>query len=52
MCQNSLRYFWSFEEVDCKLKTIMTDSTATFRSAAAEYGVPGDFGLAIMLPDF
>ena len=43
MSQNSMRYFWSFEEVDCKLKTIMTDLYHNVSSAATEYGVPGDF---------
>ena len=42
MSQNSMRYFWSFEEVDCKLKTIMTDLYSNVSNAAAEYGVPGD----------
>ena len=43
MSQNSMRYFWSFEEVVCKLKTIMTDLYRNVSSAATEYGVPGDF---------
>jgi glutamate dehydrogenase (NADP+) len=43
MSQNSMRYFWSFEEVDCKLKTIMTDLYRNVSNAASEYGVPGDF---------
>ena len=43
MSQNSMRYFWSFEEVDCKLRTIMTDLYRNVSGAAAEYGVPGDF---------
>ena len=43
MSQNSMRYFWSFEEVDCKLRTIMTDLYRNVSSAAAEYGAPGDF---------
>ena len=43
MSQNSMRYFWSFEEVDCKLKTIMTDLYRNVSNAAAEYGMPGDF---------
>jgi glutamate dehydrogenase (NADP+) len=43
MSQNSMRYFWSFEEVDCKLRTIMTDLYRNVSCAAAEYGVPGDF---------
>jgi glutamate dehydrogenase (NADP+) len=43
MSQNSMRYFWSFEEVDCKLRTIMTDLYRNVSNAASEYGVPGDF---------
>mgnify|MGYP001413716408 CR=1 FL=1 len=43
MSQNSMRYFWSFEEVDCKLRNIMTNLYRNVSSAAAEYGVPGDF---------
>lgn len=43
MSQNSMRYFWSFEEVDCKLKTIMADLYRNVSTAAAEYKVPGDF---------
>ena len=43
MSQNSMRYFWSFEEVDCKLRTIMTDLYRNVSNAATEYGVPGDF---------
>jgi len=43
MSQNSMRYFWSFEEVDSKLKTIMTDLYRNVSHAAAEYGMPGDF---------
>lgn len=43
MSQNSMRYFWSFEEVDCKLKTIMTDLCRNVSTVAAEYRVPGDF---------
>lgn len=43
MSQNSMRYFWSFEEVDCKLRTIMTDLYRNVSRAATEYGAPGDF---------
>ena len=32
-----------FEEVDCKLRNIMTNLYRNVSSAAAEYGVPGDF---------
>ena len=42
MSQNSMRFFWSFEEVDSKLKTIMTDLYQNVSNAAGEYGTPGD----------
>ena len=42
MSQNSMRFFWSFEEVDAKLKTIMTDLYKNASSAAAEYGMAGN----------
>ena len=42
MSQNSMRFFWSFEEVDEHLKQIMTDLYHNAASAAAEYGMPGD----------
>ena len=42
MSQNSMRFYWSFEEVDAKLKTIMTDLYKNAASAAAEYGMPGN----------
>jgi len=37
MCQNSMRYSWSFEEVDAKLKAIMKDIFDSATQAAAEY---------------
>jgi glutamate dehydrogenase (NADP+) len=43
MSQNSMRYFWSFEEVDGKLKAIMTDLYKNVSKVAAEYGMPGNF---------
>jgi len=43
MSQNSMRYFWSFEEVDGKLKAIMTDLYKNVSKAASEYGMPGNF---------
>ncbi|MBN2436420.1 MAG: NADP-specific glutamate dehydrogenase [Spirochaetes bacterium] len=38
MCQNSMRYSWSFEEVDSKLKGIMEDIFKNASAAAKEYG--------------
>ncbi len=43
MCQNSMRYSWSFEEVDAKLKDIMKNIFASCDSAAKEYGMPGNY---------
>ncbi len=42
MSQNSMRFFWSFEEVDEHLKRIMTDLYKNAAKAAAEYGMAGD----------
>jgi glutamate dehydrogenase (NADP+) len=38
MCQNSMRYSWTFEEVDAKLKEIMVNIYKNSSSAAKEYG--------------
>ncbi len=43
MSQNSQRLSWTFEEVDAKLKQIMIDIYAKVSSAAAKYGVEGNF---------
>lgn len=42
MSQNSMRYSWTFEEVDAKLKTIMEDIYDKTSSAAKEYGKEGN----------
>ena len=42
MSQNSLRYRWTFEEVDAKLKDIMKNIFEDAKSTAEEYGCPGD----------
>ena len=42
MSQNSMRFSWSFEEVDGRLKTIMTDLYHNASSAAAQYGMAGN----------
>ena len=38
MIQNSMRYSWSFEEVDAKLKSIMINIYKNISTAAREYG--------------
>jgi len=43
MSQNSMRYSWTFEEVDAKLKQIMVDIFHTMDDAAKEYGVENNF---------
>lgn len=42
MSQNSMRYAWSFEEVDAKLKDIMIDIYRKSSEAAREYGMEGN----------
>jgi len=43
MSQNSERLSWSFEEVDAKLKGIMTGIYHNIDAAAAEYGMAGNY---------
>lgn len=38
MCQNSMRYSWTFEEVDAKLKNIMVNIYKNASAVAKEYG--------------
>ncbi len=42
MSQNSMRLFWSFDEVDAKLKEIMTRLYHSAAQAAERYGMPGN----------
>ena len=42
MSQNSMRYSWTSEEVDAKLKQIMADIYKNSWDAAKEYGMEGD----------
>ena len=42
MSQNSMRYSWSSEEVDAKLKTIMSNIFASSVKAAHKYGLGDD----------
>ncbi len=43
MAQSSSRLFWTFEEVDAKLKNIMVNIYHNMDAAAREYGVEGDY---------
>ncbi|MEE8826900.1 MAG: NADP-specific glutamate dehydrogenase [Eubacteriales bacterium] len=43
MSQNSERLSWSAEEVDTKLKSIMTGIADTIDAAAKKYGMPGNY---------
>ena len=43
MSQNSMRYSWTFEEVDAKLHDIMVNIYKNTRDAAAKYGMEGNF---------
>ena len=42
MSQNSMRYSWTFEEVDQRLQGIMVNIFHNIYDAAAEYGTSGD----------
>ena len=42
MSQNSMRYSWTFEEVDEKLHNIMVNIYKAAYDASVEYGVPGN----------
>lgn len=52
MAQASQRVFWSFDEVDAKLHTIMTDIFRNVSSAAERYGVPGDYVVGANIAGF
>ena len=43
MAQNSMRYSWTFEEVDNKLKQIMVNIFHNLDDAAKEYGMAGNY---------
>ena len=42
MSQNSMRYSWTFEEVDAKLKNIMENIYANISKAAKDYDMEGN----------
>jgi len=52
MTQNSQRLDWSFEEVDNYLKRIMKSSYAASKSAAEEYGKPGNLVVGANIAGF
>ena len=52
MCQNSAHIYWSFQEVDARLKNIMTGIFHNIDDAAKEYGQPGNFVLGANVAGF
>jgi glutamate dehydrogenase (NADP+) len=52
MSQNSIRYAWSFEEVDLRLKNIMINIYNKASQAAIEYGVPGNMVMGANIAGF
>lgn len=52
MTQNSMRYSWSFEEVDEKLKKIMIAIHNDSRQAATTYGEPDNYVLGANIAGF
>ncbi len=52
MSQNSMRYAWRFEEVDRRLKNIMTNIFHNIYTAAEECGKPGDLVLGANIAGF
>lgn len=52
MSQNSMRYAWTFEEVDAKLKNIMIDIYRKSSAAAAEYGFEGNLVVGANIAGF
>lgn len=52
MSQNSMRYSWTFEEVDAKLQQIMKNIYRNSMSAAEEYGNPGNLVIGANIAGF
>ena len=52
MSQNSMRYSWTFDEVDARLKDIMTNIFHNAYNASVEYGVPGDLVVGANIAGF
>lgn len=52
MCQNSMRYSWTFEEVDAKLKGIMVNIFRNVSAAAKEYGYENNLVMGANIAGF
>ena len=52
MSQNSMRYSWTFEEVDAKLHGIMVNIFHNINNAAKEYGLEGNLVAGANLAGF
>lgn len=52
MAQNSMRYPWTFEEVDAKLQDIMKNIFESTVEAAEEYGHPGNYVVGANIAGF
>ena len=52
MSQNSMRYSWTFEEVDAKLKQIMQDIFKKCQEAAKEYDAGDNYVLGANIAGF
>jgi len=52
MSQNSMHLYWTFEEVEEKLKAIMVNIFAKADDAAKRYGVPGNYVVGANIAGF
>ena len=52
MSQNSMRLFWTFEEVDEKLQIIMKNIFKVSKDAAENYGAPGNYVIGANIAGF
>ena len=52
MAQSSGRLFWSFEEVDNRLKNIMINIYHNIDSAAKQYGYEGNYVMGANIAGF
>ena len=52
MAQSSGRMFWSFEEVDAKLKSIMVNIYHNIDDAAKKYGYEGNYVMGANIAGF
>ena len=52
MCQNSMRYSWTFEEVDRKLHDIMVGIFHSAYNASQEFGAPGNLVMGANIAGF